>query len=64
MNPWQDSTFHEHIKSYPNRRNTSSSTQIAPVYGVAVTYSASCNNKHTMFVGVQSQTDKIEYIIN
>lgn len=34
------------------------------VYNVPATYSASCNNEHTMFVGVQSETDKIEFIIN
>lgn len=63
MNSWQDSTFHERAESYPNR-TTPSSTQISPVYSAALTDSAACNNKHAMFVGVQSPSDKIEFIIN
>lgn len=64
MNTRQDSPFYKHIKSYQNGRSASFPMLTTHVYNVPVTYSASCNNKHTVFVGVQSQTDKIEFITN
>jgi hypothetical protein len=38
--------------------------QTIHVYNVPVTYPASYNNEHTVFVGVHLETDKIEFIIN
>lgn len=38
--------------------------QTIHVYNVPVTYSASYNNEHAVFVGVHLETDKIEFIIN
>lgn len=63
MNTRQDSTFYKPIKSYQNR-SPPFPMLTTHVYNVPVTHSASCNNERTMFVGVQSQTDKIEFIIN